>query len=93
VLYRFPATSQPTVRVVTLPKLRRMMCIGTEILKAKAQLLSMLTEKKRSAMVTRRCSGTRVGLRGRCDHFEEEEDGDEVVDTCEGRAKRDVRMN
>lgn len=36
--------------VVTLPKLRRMMCTGTLILKANAQLFSMLMPKNMDAM-------------------------------------------
>jgi hypothetical protein len=39
--YRFPLTT-PASMVVTLPKLRRIMCTGTEMLKANAQLFSML---------------------------------------------------
>jgi hypothetical protein len=39
--YLFPLTT-PASMVVTLPKLRKMMCTGTEMLKAKAQLFSML---------------------------------------------------
>jgi len=71
-----------------------MMCIGTQILKAKAQLFSMLTAKKRNAIDASRWSGMRVGLRGRIDHFEEDDEGEDVVvEICEGRAKRAVRMN
>jgi len=40
--YRLPL-SQPAPMVVTLPKLRRMMCTGTLMSNANAQLLSMLT--------------------------------------------------
>jgi hypothetical protein len=35
--------------VVTLPKLRKMICTGTEMLNANAQLLSILTAKNMSA--------------------------------------------
>lgn len=36
--------------VVTLPNERKMMCTGTEILNAKAQLFSILTPKNMEAM-------------------------------------------
>lgn len=36
--------------VVTLPNERKMICTGTEMLNAKAQLLSMLTAKNIRAM-------------------------------------------
>jgi hypothetical protein len=39
--YLFPLTTPASI-VVTLPKLRRMMCTGTEMLNANAQLFNML---------------------------------------------------
>lgn len=39
--YRFPLTTPANI-VVTLPKLRKIMCTGTEMLNANAQLFSML---------------------------------------------------
>jgi len=43
--------------VCTLPKLLSIMCIGTEILNAKAQLFSILTAKKSKARRARRERG------------------------------------
>ena len=44
--------------VVTLPKLRRMMCTGTLMLKANAQLFSMLIMKNATAMKAHLRTGT-----------------------------------
>lgn len=85
-LYRFPHR-YPTVNVVTLPKLRRMMCSGTEMWKANAQLLSMLTAKNMSAMQARRRSGIAVVRKGFHEIF------CESVLSCEESAKRVARAN
>jgi len=47
--YLFPCNA-PAAMVVTLPNERRMICTGTEMLNAKAQLLSMLTAKNIKAI-------------------------------------------
>ena len=56
-LYRLPRMT-PAAMVVTLPKLRRMMCTGTLMLKAKAQLFSMLMLKNMAATKHHRRKGT-----------------------------------
>jgi hypothetical protein len=56
-VYFFPRI-QPAAIVVTLPKLRRMMCTGTEMLKAKAQLFSILTAKNNVALMHHFRKGT-----------------------------------
>lgn len=52
----------PAAMVVTLPKLRRIMCTGTEMLNAKAQLFSMLTAKNNVALMHHFRKGTGDGL-------------------------------
>ena len=60
--YFFPR-SHPAPMVVTLPKLRRMICTGTDILNAKAQLFSILTAKNIAALKAHLRNGTGVSLR------------------------------
>ena len=89
-LYLLPIV-HPTAIVCTLPKLLRIICMGTEMSKAKAQLLSMLTLKNMSERSASRLSG----ILGRASPklpfcFAEEEERDW---SCEGRAKRAVRRN
>ena len=50
--------SHPAAMVVTLPKLLRMMCTGTEMSKAKAQLFIMLTVKNNAALTHHFRNGT-----------------------------------
>ena len=57
-LYRLPRRTPATI-VVTLPKLRRMICTGTLILYANAQLLSMLIPKNIAAINAHLDTGTR----------------------------------
>ena len=64
---------------MTLPKLRRMICAGTEILNANAQLLSILMAKNIAELVSHICSGTAVGLRRGSRDLEEEEAAAEDV--------------
>jgi hypothetical protein len=80
--YDFPF-SQPAVMVVTLPKLRRMMWAGTLMLKAKAQLFSMLTAKNMEALVNRTRTGIAVFFRN---NGGEEDDWD-------GYAEMATKMN
>jgi hypothetical protein len=58
----FLPRSQPAAMVVTLPKLRRMMWTGTDMLNANAQLFIMLTVKKRAALIHHFRKGTGDGL-------------------------------
>lgn len=80
-LYLLPH-NHPTANVCTLPKLRSMICIGTEMLNANAQLFNMFTPKNRSAIKARRSRGIEVGRRRHVDG-----------ESCVGRAKMDVRRN
>jgi hypothetical protein len=50
--------NHPAAIVVTLPKLLRIMWTGTEILKAKAQLFSILTVKNNAALTHHFRKGT-----------------------------------
>jgi hypothetical protein len=61
-VYLFPR-NHPAAIVVTLPKLLRIMWTGTEMLKAKAQLFSMLTVKKSAALMHHFRNGTGEDLR------------------------------
>jgi hypothetical protein len=61
-LNRLPCKAPASI-VVTLPKERRMMWTGTEMLNAKAQLLSMFTPKNMSAMYAHLRIGTAGVLR------------------------------
>ena len=61
-VYLFPR-SHPAAIVVTLPKLLRMMWTGTEMLKANAQLFSMLTVKNNKALMHHLRKGTGEDLR------------------------------
>jgi hypothetical protein len=61
-VYLFPR-NHPAAIVVTLPKLLRMMWTGTEMLKANAQLFSMLTVKNRTALMHHFRNGTGEDLR------------------------------
>jgi hypothetical protein len=56
-VYLFPR-NHPAAMVVTLPKLLRMMCTGTEILKANAQLFNMFTVKNKAALMHHFRKGT-----------------------------------
>jgi hypothetical protein len=56
-VYLFPR-SQPAAMVVTLPKLLRIICTGTEMLKAKAQLFIMFTVKNNAALTHHFRKGT-----------------------------------
>lgn len=56
-LYFLPR-SQPAAMVVTLPKLLRMMCTGTDMLNANAQLFIMLTVKNKAALTHHFRKGT-----------------------------------
>jgi hypothetical protein len=55
----------PANIVVTLPNERKIMCTGTEMLKAKAQLLSMFMAKNMMAMYAHLRMGTSGDLRVR----------------------------
>jgi hypothetical protein len=59
-LYLVPQR-KPTIMVVTLPPLRKMICTGTDILKPKAKLFNMFTVKNSSTLGIHRVMGT-VGL-------------------------------
>lgn len=61
-VYLFPR-NHPAAIVVTLPKLLRMIWTGTEMLKANAQLLSMLTVKNNTALTHHFRNGTGEDLR------------------------------
>jgi hypothetical protein len=50
--------NHPAAIVVTLPKLLRMMWTGTDMLKANAQLFSMLTVKNSAALTHHFLKGT-----------------------------------
>lgn len=80
--YFFP-TSQPAPIVVTLPKLRRMMCTGTLMLNENAQLLSMLTAKNIAAPTIQR----RIGTEGFLMNIGRE------GSYCEGYAESAEKMN
>lgn len=60
-VYFFPR-SHPAIIVVTLPKLRNIMCTGTDMLNANAQLFIMLTVKNRPALIHHFRNGTGDGL-------------------------------
>jgi hypothetical protein len=60
--YFFPL-NQPAAIVVTDPKLRKMICTGTLMLKAKAQLFNILTAKNMAADVHHLRIGTRDDLK------------------------------
>ena len=55
--------AHPAAIVVTLPKLLRMIWTGTEMLKAKAQLFSILTVKNSVALTHHFRNGTGDDLR------------------------------
>jgi hypothetical protein len=55
--------NHPAAIVVTLPKLLRMMCTGTDMLNAKAQLFIMLTVKNSAALMHHFRNGTGDDLR------------------------------
>jgi hypothetical protein len=63
-----------------------MMCMGTEMLKANAQLLSMFTAKNMRERRVRRVSGIFGGVKRMPVDVEEDL-------SCDGRAKRAVRRN